>query len=304
MSASVAPTAARSGRPSLRHRLAERGFDRTTVLVLPAAIFVGALFVYPLLYGLSLSFSPLHGGGALAEYRQFFTDSYLSKTIAITMKLGLPAALVNVLATIPIAYRLRGRVRGRRTITTLLVIPITLGTVLTADGLLEFLGPSGWLNKILTGLHLTHSPVTLVHNYWGVLASLIITGFPFSYLLTSSYLSGIDPTLERAAATLGASSRQRFRRVTLPLLAPGLAINFCLSFVLAFSVFPSAQLIGDPSGSTHVISVAAYNAAFQQYDYPLGSAIAMVMAAIMLVVVGAILLVRSRLYTGPTGGKG
>ncbi len=304
MTASAASTPVTSGRPSLRHRLAERGYDRTTVLVLPAALFVGALFVYPLLYGLSLSFSPLHGGGALAEYRRFFTDSYLSKTIVITMKLGLPAALINVLATVPIAYRLRRQVRGRRTITTLLVIPITLGTVLTADGLLEFLGPSGWLNKILAGLHLTHSPVALIHNYWGVLASLIITGFPFAYLLTSSYLSGIDPTLERAASTLGAGPRQRFRLVTLPLLAPGLAINFCLSFVLAFSVFPSAQLIGDPSGSTHVISVAAYNAAFQQYDYPLGSAIAMVMAAIMLVVVGAVLLVRSRLYTGPTGGKG
>jgi putative spermidine/putrescine transport system permease protein len=293
-----------SVRPSLRQRLAEHGFDRTTMLVLPAAVFIAALFVYPLLYGLGLSFSPLHGGGLLAEYRQFFNDGYLSNTIGITLKLGLPAALINVLATVPIAYRLRGRRRGRRTLTTLLVIPITLGTVLTADGLIEFLGPTGWLNKLLMHLHIVSSPLGLIHNYWGVLASLIITGFPFAYLLTSSYLSGIDPTLERAAATLGAGPRQRFRRVTLPLLAPGLAINFCLSFVLAFSVFPSAQLVGDPSGATHVISIAAYHAAFEQYDYPLGSAIAMVMAAIMLVIVGAVLLLRSRLYTGPTGGKG
>jgi putative spermidine/putrescine transport system permease protein len=300
---SVSVTGGRSS-ASLRQRLAERGLDRTTALVLPAAIFVAALFAYPLIYGLDLSFSPLRGGGALANYRRFFSDSYLAKTILITFKLGLPAAVVSVLASVPIALRLRGQRRGGRTITTLLVIPITLGTVLTADGLLEFLGPHGWFNKVLTGLHITHAPLGLIHNYWGVLASLIVTGFPFAYLLTSSYLSGIDRTLESAASTLGAGAWQRFRLVTLPLLAPGLAINFCLSFVLAFSVFPSAQLIGDPTGSTHVISVAAYNAAFQQYDYPMGSAIAMVMAAIMLVVVGAVLLLRSRLYTGPTGGKG
>ena len=78
--------------------------------------------------------------------------------------------------------------------------------------------------------------------------SLVITGFPFAFLLMLSYLSGIDPTLEQAAATLGAGWWQRFRRITLPLLAPGLAITFCLTFVLAFSVFPSAVLLGDPAG--------------------------------------------------------
>ena len=80
----------------------------------------------------------------------------------------------------------------------------------------------------------------LIYNYWGVLFSLIITGFPFAFLLVLSYLSGIDPTLERAAATLGADTWQRFRQITLPLLAPGLATTFVLTFVLAFSVFPSA----------------------------------------------------------------
>lgn len=187
---------------------------------------------------------------------------------------------------------------------TLLVMPITLGTVLTAQGLLGYLGPSGWFNKILTGIGIADQPLGLVHNYWGVLASLVISGFPFSYLLTLSYLTGIDPSLEQAAATLGAGRRQRFRHVLLPLLAPGLAITFCLSFVLAFAVFPSAQLVGDPRGSTHVISIEAYEAAFQQFDYPMGSAIAVIMAAVMLVVVALVLAWRSLLYRGATGGKG
>lgn len=288
---------------SLKHRLAEKGVDRTLWLLVPGAIFVAALFLYPVLYGLQLSFQPKDGGGPFGNYVKFFSDSYLRDTIWITLKLGLPAALINVLASIPIAFQLRGRFRGKRTITTLLVVPITLGTVLTAQGLIEYLGRAGWFNRILMTLG-ADEPVRLVHNYWGVLFSLIITGFPFAFLLTLSYLSGIDPSLEQAAATLGASRRDRFRHITLPLLAPGLAITFCLTFVLAFSVFPSAIMVGEPSGETHVMSIAAYEAAFRDFDYSLGAAIAMLMALVMLAVIGLVLIWRATLYRGATGGKG
>jgi len=300
----AAPAAGPARRRTLRHRLADRGIDRSLWLVLPATAFVLVLFIYPFIYGLQLSFDPQQGGGPFANYQKFFSDPYLRDTIWKTLRLGLPAALFNVLASVPVAYAMRGRVRGKRTITTLLVVPITLGTVLTAQGLIMYAGPRGWLNKVLTGLHLVDSPVTLVHNWIGVFLSLVITGFPFAFLLTLSYLSGIDPALEKAAATLGAGPWQRFRQITLPLLAPGLAITFTLSFVLAFSVFPSAQMVGKPSGSTRVISIAAYEAAFQQFDYSMGSTIAMIMAVIMLIVIGLVMVWRATLYRGSTGGKG
>jgi putative spermidine/putrescine transport system permease protein len=293
-----------TNRSSLRHRLADRGIDRMLLLLVPGVLFVALLFLYPFLYGLQLSLRPQQGSGTFANYREFFSDPYLRDTIWITLKLGLPAALFNVIVSVPIAYQLRGRVRGKRTMTALLVVPITLGTVLTAEGLLQFLGPSGWLNRALLDLHLVDEPVQLIHNYWGVFFSLVITGFPFAFLLTTAYLSGIDPSLESAAATLGASPWRRFRFVTLPLLAPGLAMTFCLSFVLAFSVFPSAQLVGDPANKTHVISIAAFDAAFVQYDYSMGSAISMIMALIMLAVIALTLLWRSTMYRGATGGKG
>jgi putative spermidine/putrescine transport system permease protein len=289
---------------ALRHRLADRGIDRHLLLLLPAALFVAVLFVYPFLYGIGLSLQPAEGG-PLAAYRRFFTDAYLRDTVTTTLGLSLPAALLNVLAAVPIAYRMRGRYRGKRVLTTLLVLPITLGTVLTAQGLLNFLGPTGWFNRALQGLGLTDAPVRLTNNYWGVFFSLVITGFPFAFLLVSSYLSGIDPALERAAATLGANARQRFRRITLPLLAPGLATTFCLTFVLAFSVFPSAVLVGDPAGETRVISIAAYEAAYVQYDYVLAAAVAVVMGVVELLVIAAVLGWRALLYTGSTsGGKG
>lgn len=301
---STAPTV--TGAPAkaaLRHRLAERGMDRTLLLVLPAALAVIALFCYPFLYGLQLSFQPAKGG-VFGAYRQFFSEPFSRKSVWATFSLAIPASLINVGVSVPISYRMRREFRGKRLLLALLVVPITLGTVLTAEGILEFYGPAGWFNRTLHLLGLTDSPVQLTMNYTGVLLSLVISGFPFAYLLTHSYLSGIHPSLEKAAATLGADWWQRFRYVTFPLLLPGLMTTFCLSFVMAFAVFPSAMMVGDPNGSTHVISIEAYQAALERFDYAQGSADAMIMTALMLVVLAAVTGLRSRLYRGSTGGKG
>lgn len=292
--------APRRGAPSLSRRLAARGLDGLTLLVLPAAVFLLALFVYPFLYGLWLSFHP-SAGSALANYARFFSDPFLYDTVPTTLWLALPVTVLNLVLAVPIALRVR-LMRRQRLLTTLLVVPITLGTVLVAQGLLTYLGPQGWFNRVLLATGLASQPVKLLHNYWGVFLSLLITNFPFTFLLTLSYLTGVDPALERAAATLGAGPFARFRHVLLPLLVPGLAITFCLSFVQAFSVFPSAVLLGAPAGPTRVISIAAYHAAFEEYDYSLASAIAMVMGSVQLGVVVAVLAARGVFYRGPAGG--
>jgi len=70
-------------------------------------------------------------------------------------------------------------------------------------------------------------------------------------------------------------------------------------------VFPSAILLGEPSGSTRVISIAAYTAAFEQFDYPLASAIAMIMAGVQVLIVVALLAMRGLFFRGPAStGKG
>jgi len=287
-------------RPTLRLRLAQRGLDGATLLVLPAVGFVIALFVYPFLYGLFLSFTPKQGG-ALANYAKFFTDPYLYDTIGTTLLIAVPVTLLNVIISVPVALRVR-KLRRQRLLTTILVIPITLGTVLVAEGLLNYLGPRGWLNRVLLEFGLAEHPIRLVHNYWGVFLSLVITGFPFTFLLTLSYVTGVDPSLEQAGAMLGARARQRFARILLPLLVPGLTITLCLSFVQAFSVFPSAVLLGAPAGPTRVISIAAYQAAFEQYDYSMASAIAMIMALVQVLIVVALLALKGLAYRGPAGG--
>lgn len=299
-----------SARASLGHRLAERGVDRGLLLLLPALLFVLVLFVYPFVYGLGLTIQPLartqqeFGGGVFANYVAFFADPFIFDSVWLTMRLALPAALFNLLVSIPIAFKLRHKFRGKRFLSTILVLPITLGTVLTALGLLIFAGRQGWLNRILLDAHIIGEPLRLVNNYLGVMLSLIVSGFPFAYLLISSYLSGIDPSIEAAARTLGANWRQRFLRVTLPLLAPGLATTFILTFVLAFSVFPSARLVGDAMGETRVMALMAYRSFAEQINYSMASTIAIMMGVVELVVVGLVLLGRSFLYSGSTGGKG
>jgi putative spermidine/putrescine transport system permease protein len=289
--------------PPLRLRLRNRGLDGITLLVLPAVFFIVALFIYPFLYGLFLSFAPKEGG-PLSNYVTFFSDPFLYDTILTTLLIAVPATLLNVVLSIPVAMRVR-LMRRQKLLTTILVIPITLGTVLIAEGLLTYLGPRGWVNRVLLAAGLVDSPIRLVHNYWGVMLSLVISGFPFTFLLTLSYVTGIDPALEHAGRMLGARARARFWRIVLPLLAPGMAITLALSFVQAFSVFPSAVLLGAPAGPTRVISIAAYQAAFEAYDYSMASAIAMIMAGVQVVIVVALLAMRGLAFRGPaSSGKG
>src|SRR3954463_11476025 len=146
-----APAPALEG-PSLAQRLGARGLDGLTLLVLPAALFVLGLFVYPFLYGLWLSFQP-KSGGALANYARFFSDSFLYGTIGTTLLLALPVTILSLVIAVPIALRVR-LMRRQRLLTTILVVPITLGTVLVAEGLLNYLGPQGWFIRTLVKLGL------------------------------------------------------------------------------------------------------------------------------------------------------
>ena len=300
---SALPASTRSA--AAPQRIARRGrLDPALWLVLPAAAVMLLFFVYPFVYGLVLSFRPLEGG-LFGNYLHFLHTDNLWQTLGNTLRLAFPATFINVLLALAIAYATRVKGRYQRLLSTLLVVPLTLGTVLIAEGMLTYFGPQGWLAQSLRWLHLYHGSIRLTHNYWGVLISLVISGFPFAYLLILSSITGIDPALPRAAATLGADAYARFRHIYLPLLLPGLVMTFCLAFVQAFSVFPSAVLLGAPAGPTRVISIAAYEAAFELYDYSLASAIAMIMGLAQLVIVGGALGLRGLFYRGPVaGGKG
>lgn len=276
------------------------------LLLLPAMLYIVFLFIYPFFYGLYLSFTNAYGQFTLENYLKFFSDPWETRTIWITLKVAVPATLINVFISIPFAYYMRHGIKGEKMITFFLIVPITLGSVLIAEGMLTFMGPNGWLNHLLIGIGLVKEPVRFTHNYWGVLISLVLAGFPFAFLMLLGYISGIDPNLEKAAQMLGATKWHTFRKIIFPLLVPGIAIAFCLVFVMMFSVYPTAVLLGEPSGPTRVISISAYQWAFEKFNFNMGSTVSMVMAAIELIVITIIIAWRQHLNRGASisGGKG
>lgn len=279
-------------------RPARRRLDRTLWLVGPGVVFLLLTFIYPSVYGIVLSFRPQNSHSFLGNYTAFFADPYMRDSVWNTFRIALPVAILSLAMAVPLALVVRTSRRGERFLSTVAVIPLTFGAILSALALLNFLGPNGWFNRALMAMGIIDKPVTLIHNFWGVIIAQLIANFPLAFLLTLSFLSGINPVLEICARTLGANAWKRFTRITLPLLLPGLSIVFCLVFVEAFSVFPSAVMVGNPSGDSHVLAVTAANAAFQQYDYSLATSISVITGLCELVVVGAVLGLRSRLYKG------
>lgn len=284
----------------------ERKVNKSIIfMLLPSLLFLLLLFIYPFLYGIFLSLTNQNGAFTLSNYIKFFTDSYEVKTIWISLYISLPITVINVVLAIPFAYYMRRGLKHEKLITLFLILPISLGIVLLAEGMLDFYGPQGWFNKLLISIGLIREPIRLTHNFIGVMLSLFIQGFPFAFLMLLGYTSGINPDLEKAAQMLGASSMKIFSKVMLPLMAPGIAIAFALNFVMAFSVFPSAVLLGEPSGPTRVIAYAAYQWAFEKYNFNMGAAISIIMAVIEIIIIGIVLYIRSKIYKGASiVGKG
>ena len=218
--------------------------------------------------------------------------------------LALPNSIAVVLVALFLAYGMRRGIWLERTITTILVLPISLGVIFLSEGILGFYGTNGWLNQMLLGAGIIKEPLELTHNFIGVTLSLFMQKFPFCFLMLLGYISGIDPSLESSARMLGAGPWTIFRRVMLPLIAPGLVIAFALVFVMSFAVFPSAVMVGQPAGSTRTISIAAYQQAFEQYDMSYASAIAVIMGLCQMAALIVIVLVRRRMTIATTMGVG
>ena len=267
---------------------------RLAVLLLPSVAYLLVMFVFPFAYGVLLSLAPGAGALSLANYLAFFLDPWQARTIWVTASIAVPNTVVTVLLALSVAYSMRHGIRGERTITAALVLPIALGTVLVAEGINGFYGPKGWLNQALVGLGVPEPP-RLTHNYTGVMIALFVQHFPFCFLMLLGYISGIDPALEASARVLGAGAWAVFRRVMWPLIAPGVAIAGALVFVMNFGVFPSAVLVGQPAGATRTIAIAAYQQAFEHSDMSMASAIAVVMGGCQLAGLALILVLRRRM---------
>ena len=259
---------------------------RTPWLLLAAPLGAFAvLFLAPLvnLFVLSL-FRFDRTSGALAEptaqnYLAFLTDPFYLGILWRTVKIGVLVTVATLLVGYPVAYHLtRASARARAYLMLLVLAPLLVSVVVRSFGWLVILGPNGLINTTLVRLGLIAEPLRLLYTESAIVVGLTHVFLSFMVLSVAAALDRVDPTLVRAAQNLGATERQTFLRVVLPLSLPGIAAGSLIVFTLSTSAFITPALLGGPR--VKVMSYLAYQQTLLLSDWPYGGAIAFVLLAV------------------------
>ena len=191
----------------------------------------------------------------------------------LTFGASFAAAVVNAAFGLLVAWVLvRYRFPGRRIVDALIDLPFALPTAVAGIALTGLYAPNGWIGALLAplGLKVAFTPV-------GVFVALTFIGLPFVVRTVQPVLATIPRELEEAAATLGATGMQAFRRVILPILLPALLTGFALAFARAIGEYGSVVFIaGNMPMRTEITSLLIITK-LEQYDYAGATAIAVVM---------------------------
>lgn len=255
-----------------------------SLLAVPTAVFV-VLFVVPLANLFVHSFFAFDrvtggiGGFTVGNYTKFLLDPFYLDILWRTLRIGLLATATALVIGYPVAYYL-AQARGRRRAYLMLGIlaPLLVSVVVRTFGWLVILGPNGLINSTLTALGVVSDPIRLLYTETAIVVGLTHVFLSFMVLSIAAALERIDPALIRAAQNLGASERQTFLRVVLPLSLPGVAAGCLIVFTLATSAFITPALLGGPR--VKVMSFLAYQQTLLLSDWPYGSAIAFVLLAL------------------------
>ena len=162
--------------------------------------------------------------------------------------------------------------------------PLLVGIVIRSYGWTILLGNNGLINRTLINLGVIDMPLPLMYNALGIVIALVHVFLPFMILPIMNGIQGIDPSLEAAARSLGASRFTAFRRIVLPLSMPGIQAGCILVFVLSLSAYVTPALIGGLKVKTMAVTVV--DALIDTFQWPFGSAL-----ALMLSVTGAVIVV-------------
>jgi sulfate transport system permease protein len=196
----------------------------------------------------------------LASYRLTFGAS----AVAAFINAGFGLLVAWVLA--------RYRFPLKKVVDALVDLPFALPTAVAGIALATLYSPNGWLGRWLEplGIQAAFSPL-------GVLIALTFIGLPFVVRTVQPVLEDLEPELEEAAASLGASRWQTFRRVLLPPVFPSLLTGFALAFARALGEYGSVIFISGNMPMKTEITPLLIITKLEQYDYAGATAIAVVM---------------------------
>ena len=259
-------------------------------LLAPALGLLLVAFVVPVALMVPTSVRPyvplvgITSGVTARYYTRLVTDAYYLEIIGRTLALGLVVTLATLAIGYPVAFFLaRTGSRWRSWLTILVVFPLLLNLVVRTFGWIALLAQNGLVNQGLLAVGLIHEPLKLLFNFSGVLIALIHIFLPFMVLVLIGPIQNIPRDVEDAARVLGASWAGAFLRVTLPLSVPGIASGSILVFVLTISALVTPRLLGGPT--YQVMSTLIYDEFLQRLNWPAGSAEALFLTLIVLILV-------------------
>ena len=214
----------------------------------------------------------------------------------LTFGASLAGALANGVFGLIVAWVLvRYRFPGRRLLDALVDLPFALPTAVAGIALTTIYAPTGWL-----GAPLAKGGVQVAFTWLGVAVALTFIGIPFVVRTLQPVLEGLDPEVEEAAASLGASRLQTLVRVVLPALFPAWLTGVALAFARALGEYGSVVFIAGNMPMKTEITPLVIMTKLEQYDYAGATAVAVV----TLLASGSILLAINRVQSGSLGRAG
>jgi sulfate/thiosulfate transport system permease protein len=268
-------------------RATRSGALRASNRVLPG---FGLSLGYTLVYLSLIVLIPLSAAfikSAQLSWDQFFAAVTAPRVMAsyqLTFGASFGAALINTVFGLLVAWVLvRYRFPGRRLADALVDLPFALPTAVAGIALAGLFSANGWFGSLLAplGIKVAFTPL-------GVLVALTFIGLPFVVRTVQPVLEELPRELEEAAATLGASRMEIFRRVVFPIVLPSLLTGFALAFARAIGEYGSVIFIAGNMPMVSEITPLLIITKLEQYDYAGATAIAVVMLVISFTLLLAI----------------
>lgn len=256
-------TVPRARRFSLRSR--ETPLDLTTrIAVVLVVLILGVLIVLPLVNILSSAVSEQ----GLAVFSSMFSSVNL-QVLQNTVVLGVLVGAIGTVIGFLLAYvQVRLEFRGKKLLHLLALLPIVSPPFAVATAVITLFGRSGIITRDLLGITPT------LYGLPGLTIVLSLSFFPAAYMNMLGLMRSLDPSLDEAAASIGANKWRTFLTVTLPMLVPGFASSFLLLFVEAIADLANPLVIG---GDFTVLSSRAYIAITGEYNVGAGAAYSLVL---------------------------
>jgi sulfate transport system permease protein len=249
---------------------------------------------YTLLYLAFLVLLPLcalalkAGGLGPSEFWRVATEPRAVAAYELSFGVSLLAAAANSVFGVLVAWVLvRYTFPGRELADALVDLPFALPTAVAGIALTAIYSPTGWLGAPLRalGLKVAFSPL-------GIFVALTFIGIPFVVRTVQPVLEELDPSIEEAAAVLGATRWQTFRRVILPALLPAVLTGFALAFARGVGEYGSVVFISGNMPLKTEIAPLLIVTKLEQYDYAGATAIACVMLGVSFATLFAINLLQ------------